>query len=370
MANPENPAADLAAEAGRIFERRFGEAPAHVAVAPGRVNLLGEHTDYNGGFVLPVPLDLCVAAAIGPGPAPGLVELYSQNLRKSARVYLNAGPKRRWTDYVLGCLQFACDGISSPPGFRIALKSTVPIGAGVSSSAALEVAVLRAVRALLGLELDDKALARLGRRAENEFAGMPCGIMDQMVASVGVPGAALFLDTRSLDFEPVALPKGVRVITVHSGVSHKLVAAGYETRVRECQAACAALGVAELRGAGPADLDRIAKLDEPLGRRTRHVVTENARVLAAIDALKSGDVTAFGRLMAESHASQRDDYEVSIPEIDALVEGALRAGALGARLTGGGFGGSIVALVEAERADVWCDAVAREFPGSRLVAMT
>lgn len=358
----------LTAEVTRIFQRRFGVAPARIATAPGRVNLLGEHTDYNGGFVLPMPLNLRVAVAIGPGPAPGLVELYSQNLRKGARVNLAGGPKQRWTDYVVGCLKFACEGMDPPPGFRIVLKSTVPLGAGVSSSAALEVAVLRALHTFLGVEVDDAALAALARRAENEFAGMPCGIMDQLAASLGVPGSALFIDTRSGEARPVGLPGDVSVATVHCGVKHKLVKGGYAKRVRECKAACKALEVAELRDLGVDELSRIADLPEPLNRRARHVVTENARVLAAVEALEAGDAARFGELMVESHASQRDDYEVSIPEIDALAEGAVRAGALGARLTGGGFGGSIVALVGKDGLDPWLDAVARDFPQSRLIA--
>jgi galactokinase len=241
------------------------------------------------------------------------------------------------------------------------------MGAGLSSSAALELAVLRAVRAVAGLDLDEARLAVIGRAAENHYVGMPCGIMDQMVAALGSPGQALFLDTRDLSTRLVDLPADQVVAVVHCGVSHRLTAGDYATRKAECERACRALGVASLRDLTEADLDRIMDLPEPLGRRARHVVTENARVLAGVAALTAGDAGAFGRLMDASHASQRDDYAVSIPEIDALVDSARHHGATGARLTGGGFGGSIVALVDTARHRPWLEAVLVDNPKAQAL---
>ena len=354
----------------RVFKDRFGSAPEAVASAPGRVNLLGEHTDYNGGYVLPMSLNMEVAVALGAGTKAGTIDVYSDAFDDSKRRNIDEEAIGHWSDYVLGCLRAAYQEATAGAGCRVAVAATLPIGAGISSSAALEVAMLRAVAVLSDRPMEPAETAKTAQRVERDFVGMPCGIMDQFAAVAGAGGKAVFLDTRTLDFEIVPLFPDHRFVVVHSGVRHKLTDDGYARRVAECRAACAALGVDELRDLGVTDLDRIDELDVPLNLRARHVVTENRRVLDAVAAMKKGDANRFGTLMVESHMSQRDDYQVSVPEIDALVDGALRAGACGARLTGGGFGGSIVALVGAARIDAWCGTIKHRFPAANLLART
>ena len=351
------------------FQAVFGSAPDAEAQAPARANLLGEHTDYNDGFVLPTPLAYRTLVEVGLGArdAEPCVAMHAAQFDETIERPFGEARRGDWSDYVLGCLTVLSEtGVDLPP-LRFAIDSDVPIGAGISSSAALEVAVLRAVRALLRLDLDDVELARLGQRAENSYVGMQCGIMDQMVSSLGTPGKVLFLDTRDLRTELVDLPVEERIAIIHCGVAHKLTEGGYNTRRQECEAACQALGIASLRDIGIDKLDRIAALPEPLSRRARHVVTENQRVLDGVTALKAGDVVRFGALMNASHDSQRDDYEVSIPEIDALADSAQRHGAIGARLTGGGFGGSIVALVPEADHDEWLAKVLDDRPAARPI---
>lgn len=353
------------------FQAAFGTAAEAVGKAPARANLLGEHTDYNDGFVLPTPLAYRTVVEAGRAPDQGGVApvftLHAAQFGKTVERRPGEPKRGDWSDYPLGCLRELAAAGHPVPSLRLAIDSDVPIGAGISSSAALEVATLRAVRALLDLDLDDVTVAQLGQRAENRYVGMQCGIMDQMVASLGTFGKALFLDTRDLTTELVPLPANERVAVVHCGVPHRLTAGDYNTRRSECEAAAAALGVDSLRALTVDDLPRIATLPAPLDRRARHVVTENQRVLDGLAALKNGDIARFGALMDDSHASQRDDYEVSIPEIDVLVESAKRHGAVGARLTGGGFGGSIVALVENAAYEDWLAKVLVDRPSARAI---
>ena len=330
------------------------------AAAPGRVNLIGEHTDYNGGFVLPTAIPQHAAVTVTPRDGR-TVTASSRDEGGDAESYaLGAeAPGRGWLDYVQGTTAVLAGDGAALGGFDVRIESDVPIGSGLSSSAALLVALLRALREAFGLALDDVQVARLAQRVENAFVGARVGIMDQMAASLADTGAALFLDTRSLAYRliayrRVALPTDrVELLVVNSGVHHSHATGGYNTRRAECEAACAALGVPLLRDLTPADaraelpaaLARIAALPDPLRRRARHVVTENARVLDAVDALEAGDAGRLGALFDASHASMRDDYEVSVAEVDRLVALARAAPAVfGARLTGGGFGGSIVAL--------------------------
>jgi galactokinase len=338
-----------------------------VATAPARANLIGEHTDYNGGFVLPMPLDCATTVTAERTERPGTVHLESRTLGLSATIEGEWPRRRDWTDYPLGCLEMLRRRAIALPGLSLTIESTVPMGAGVSSSAALEVATLKAVRALLGLELDDVEIALLAQRAESEFVGVPCGIMDQMVASLGRPGEAMLIDTRDLSRRSVPLPRGHLFAVLHSGIAHKLSESGYGERRRECSEAAQRLGVGSLREAATGD-DRILRLPEPLPRRVRHVLSENARVLAMVEALAAGRTEEIGRLMLASHESQRDDFEVSIPEINALVAAAIRHGAAGARLTGGGFGGSIVALLRNDRVEDWTRAMQAEFPQTSLIS--
>jgi galactokinase len=355
------------------FAALFGREPEAVASAPGRVNLIGEHTDYNEGYVLPIatPMRTRVAVARGAGRR---VRAASAALGGAPAAYDLGAEARRgdWLDYVQGVSAALASAGGSLAGFDALIESDLPLGAGLSSSAALEVSLGRALRELFGLPLDDVALALAGQKAENELVGAPVGVMDQMAASLADERHALFLDTRTLAYERVALPDAVELVVIDSGVAHRHAGGGYGVRRAECERAAAALGVRALRDVGEGRLGEVEALPEPLGRRARHVVTENARVLAAVGALRAGDVAALGPLFDASHASLRDDFEVTVPETDRLVALARSApDSRGARMTGGGFGGSIVALARAGRgrslAASVLEAYAREFPGGRVL---
>jgi galactokinase len=331
------------------FRETFGAQPDVVASAPGRVNLIGEHTDYNGGFVLPMAIPQRTWIALGRRP-DGTAHVASRHVEASGRVRtFEVGREVRgqgWLDYVQGCTQALARDGHMLGGFDAAVVSAVPAGSGLSSSAALEVAVLRGLREIFSLTLDDVRLAQLGQLAENDFVGAPVGLMDQMAASLADEHTALFLDTRTLHYETVALPGDAALVVINSGVAHNHASGDYRTRRAECERAAAQLGVSLLRDLGPSDLERVMALEDPLGRRARHVITENRRVLDAVAAMRKGDLDELGRLFDDSHASQRDDYEVSVPEIDLLVTLASDEPLVrGARLTGGGFGGSVVLLV-------------------------
>jgi galactokinase len=338
-------------DASPSFETLFGRPPKVRVQAPGRVNLIGEHTDYNGGFVLPMAIPQQTEVVLAPRE-DRTVRAFSANLGPEQRQgeYTLGQEKvgRGWLDYLQGVTWVLRREGMEVQGFDVWVRSDVPVGSGLSSSAALEVAMMRALREAFGLKLDDVRLALLGQKVENDFVGAPVGVMDQMASSLAGGGAALFLDTRTLQYERVPLPPGVDLIVINSGVTHSLVGGDYRTRRAECERAAEMLGVPQLRDLPEDQLPRAMALPDPLGRRARHVVTENARVLATVKALRSGDLAALGPLLYASHASQRDDYEVSVPEIDLLVELARsEPDVLGARLTGGGFGGSVVVLARA-----------------------
>lgn len=313
------------------------------AEAPGRVNLLGEHTDYNEGFVLPMPL--VQTTRVFAARADGVVEAYAEIFDERMAREIGGSREGTWLDYLAGCVWALAQAGIHLPGARFRIERGVPPGAGLASSAALEVAVLRALRALYEFSMDDLRLALTAHRAEVEYVGVRCGVMDQIAASLGRPGQALFLDTRGLECKWIPIPAGVRFEVLDSGIPRRLAEAGYNLRRAECEEAAARLGVRALRDLATADMERVARLPQPLDRRARHVITENARVLAGVGALQAGDVRTFGRLMVESHRSLAEDFEVSTPELNHLVDLAMERGALGARLTGAGFGGSIVALV-------------------------
>jgi galactokinase len=330
------------------FDDLFGRPPAVRASAPGRVNLIGEHTDYNGGFVLPAAIPQRTVVELAPRD-DRLARVWSANTSGGAAPEeYTIGSETRgrgWLDYLQGVTSAMSLAGYAIGGFDARIGSAVPVGSGLSSSAALEVAFARALRELFSLPVPDIELALIARRAENEFVGAPVGIMDQMAASFADENTAIFLDTRTMEFERVALPDSVELVVINSGVVHGHAGGEYRVRRSECEEACRQLGVAELRDVGLDDLGRVAALPDPLSRRARHVVTENARVLAAVRALREGDIERLGELFDQSHASMRDDYEISIVEIDLIVSLARTCeGVAGARLTGGGFGGSVVVL--------------------------
>ena len=350
---------------GGLFARAFGrEAPVRTR-AHGRVNLIGEHTDYSGGFVLPLAIPQRCTAELGPAPGHE-VRLWSANRESDgAQAYRLGREERRgtWVDYVQGVTRAAAAHGCALSGFELALSSNVPAGAGLSSSAALEIAVLRALRDTFAWDPGDVALARIAREAENEFVGAPVGIMDPMAASLATCEAALFLDTRSRQFEHVAIPAEAEIAVIDSGVVHDHVVGDYRTRRSEVDRAALLAGVGELRELFDyGDSEKGAALPSPLDRRVRHVLTENRRVLEMVDALRAGDLGRAGQLLKASHQSLRDDFEVSIPELDLLVE--LAAGlpeVFGARMTGGGFGGSVLLLTTRGAASVASATVARQY---------
>jgi len=345
------------------FADLFGRPNTVRTTAHGRVNLIGEHTDYNGGFVLPALIPQHTTVELAPR-ADRRVAVWSTGIAGDPRPLefdvSNVTPTHSWLDYVQGVVVALLRRGHRLEGADLRIESTVPIGSGVSSSAALEVAVARALRQAFDLALDDVELAMAGKWAENEFVGAPTGIMDQMVVSLGVRGRALFIDTRTLRFERVALPPNVDLVVIDSGVRHSLVTSEYAVRRSQCEEACRRLGVAQLRDIGVMDLARVDALDEPFNRRARHVVTENERVLQAVAAMKAGDVGQLGDLFYASHASMRDDYQVSAPAVDCLVEIASADHDIhGARLTGGGFGGSAVMLARGGTGRAAAERIAR-----------
>ena len=321
------------------------------ADAPGRVNLIGEHTDYHEGFVLPtvIPQRTSVRVERRPGRRIRAVSTAFGDGWEEYRAG-DERPGRGWLDYVQGVTAILARHGFAVPGFDVRVHSDVPVGAGVSSSAALEVSLLRALRELLEFDADDVMLARMAQAVETDFVGAPVGIMDQMVVSLGQPQEALFIDTRSLLMESLPLPPAIELVVIDSAVPHAHAGGEYATRRRESFEAAARLGVERLRDLDPASVSRIAQLPAVLARRARHIVTENQRVLDAVAALRAGDAPGLGRLFTASHASMRDDYETSTPDVDALVRIAEGTpDVYGARMTGGGFGGAVVALVTGGR---------------------
>jgi galactokinase len=347
--------------AREAFRSHFGRAPEGIAEAPGRVNLIGEHLDYNEGLVLPAAIDRSVLAAYA-SRGDDQVCLYAVDLREESALSLNRPIERDgelpWSNYPRGVLSVLRGEGFSGAGIDIAVTGDVPVGAGLSSSAALEVATAGALRAAWGLDIDDERLARLCQRAENEFVGVGCGIMDQFASALGEEGCALLIDCRSLGHESIPLwleERGLALVVVESGVARRLEDSAYNQRREECAEAVRLLktamrerAVSALRDVTLDDLsNHNDKLPPVIYRRARHVVTELQRVIDAADALRHDDHAMFGTLMNSSHASLRDDFEVSCGELDRLVGLAQRQrGVLGARLTGAGFGGCTVQLVQ------------------------
>jgi galactokinase len=342
-----------------LFRRAYGAAPDGFWRAPGRVNLIGEHTDYNDGFVLPFAIDRATTVALSARDDDRirLISTFDDVLVESDLAAVDRRELAGWAAYPLGVVWAI--GERHPDaqrrGFDLAVDSDVPVGAGLSSSAAIEMAVAVAVDDVWGLGLDRAELARIGQRAENIAVGAPTGIMDQSASVFGEADAAVFLDCRSLEVEQVPLgfdAAGLVLLVVDTKVEHQHATGGYRDRREACERGAAAMGVRALRDVTVDDLPRAQEvLDDVTFRRVRHIVTEDARVLESVAALKSGDLVRFGELMDESHVSMRDDFEISVPQLDAVVETAQAAGAIGARMTGGGFGGCAIALLPADEAD-------------------
>jgi galactokinase len=337
------------------FVSLFGRPPEASADAPGRVNLMGDHTDYNGGYVLPMVLPHKTYVEVASRD-DGKVQVWSANVDPhEARQDFSVKQERPtggWVDYVQAVTASLLAGGKPATGMDIRLSSEVPLGAGLSSSASLLIALFRAIDRLMHWDLADEDIARLAHRAETDFVGAPVGIMDQMVCALGRPGAALFLDVANHQYEHVPLPSAVEWVVIHSGVRHSHVTGSYQERRKECEMASALLGVRWLRDlegqVNPTADACIDALPQTLRKRVHHVVSENARVLTGAALLKQQDVRGFGIEMNASHQSLRLDYEVSVPETDLLVELAQRHPAVyGARMTGGGFGGSVVMAVDA-----------------------
>jgi len=341
----------------RAFAAQHGRPPTHIAEAPGRVNLIGEHTDYNDGFVLPVAIDHTTAVAIAARD-DARVRVHAVDYDQADDFALNIAkrhPMGGWRNYVRGVLWALLDNQVPLRGVSLSISGDVPAGAGLSSSAALELATAGALCAAAGVEVPARDLALLCQRAEHMYPGVQCGIMDQFASALGVAGHALFLDCRSLETEVIPLPEGIAIVVINSKLPRDLSATPYNHRRAECAEAAALLNLPSLRNTTEADLPKLPKV---LQARARHVISENARVLAAVDALRTADTAALGRLLAASHASMRDDFEISTPEIDTLVELAITApGAIGARLTGGGFGGCTVNLVAGDQTTAFIEAV-------------
>jgi galactokinase len=349
------------------FALTFGGQPDVIARAPGRVNLIGEHTDYNDGFVLPAAIGVRTLVAARKRH-DGITSVIAMDQGGSRDQFNLAEPIEHgahgWSDYIRGMMKVMLDDGIALTGADIVIAGNVPQGAGLSSSASLEVAVGYAAACLAGLKIDPTKLALLAQRAESDFVGCKCGIMDQLVSARGRAGHALLIDCRSLETSPVAMPDALSIMIVHSGVSRGLVDGAYNERRAQCEAVARHFGVVALR-----DLDLTALesgregLDPIAYQRARHVVTENDRTLNAAAALKSGDVSALRELMAASHISMRDDFEITVPAIDHLVE--ILAAAIGAdggvRMTGGGFGGAVVALVKTEAMERLKSAVLRDY---------
>jgi galactokinase len=357
----------LVAEGGSAPESPVGR----VVRAPGRVNLIGEHTDYNEGFVLPIAIDRAVTIALEPS-ADRRVVLALEGGGETDGFDLDAiGPRTGgWIDYVAGTAWAMADAGLPLEGFRGVLSSDLPQASGLSSSAALELASAFALSGGAEPAVDRMTLARIAQRAENEYVGVACGLMDQFASAFGREGAALLLDCRSLEWRAVSIDlEQVALVVAHSGSARRLERSAYNLRRAQCEAAVAAIagqtpGIRSLRDVTPAMLETAASVLEPvLAARARHVVEENARVLAAVEAFEVGDVERVGDLFAESHASLRDLYDVSSAELDALVEIASGvSGVLGSRLTGAGFGGCTITLVRRVAMDRLHDAIVSEYP--------
>jgi galactokinase len=368
--------------AAAAFTARFGRPPRFGAVAPGRVNLLGEHTDYNEGFVFPMAIDRHTVVVGAPASRKdgARVRVFSQSIVPGASGAVGAPPAEvdipidpnlrpgepRWANYIRGVIAMFLRAGLTVPALDLLITSNVPLGAGLSSSAALEVSVATMFEAASGKSIEPMSKARLCQEAEHQLAGVPCGIMDQAVSSLARAGSALLIDCGDETVRAVPLPPEVAIVVTNTGVKHDLADGAYARRRAECTAAAHAMGITSLRAASPASVEAMqGRLDPIVYKRAFHVVSENVRTLAMAASLLRHDLETAGSFMYAGHRSLRDDFEVSCPELDTLVEIAqgigTAGGVLGARLSGGGFGGSTVTLVQAAQAPAIMERLAREY---------
>jgi galactokinase len=354
---------ELKQRVSEAFKERFGGRPAFVVRAPGRVNLIGEHTVYNVGFCLPMAIDRATWIALRP--RDGEVGVQALDMDDALTFALDAIPREvaHWGRYVTGVAWALQENGYAPAGWEGVLSGDVPIGSGLSSSAALELAVARAFAAVSGFAWEPTRMAQIAQQTENHWLGLKSGIMDQLISANGLAGHALLMDCRALTLTPVPLPAGTAVVVMDTRTPRDLVSSAYNQRRAECEQAAAVLGVPALRDAGPADLARVSdQLPPVIFRRARHVISENERTLAAAEAMRAGYAVELGRLMNASHDSLRDDYEVTSDTLNAMVDSARRQpGCLGARMTGAGFGGCAIALVRAAEVVPFMAAVTSEY---------
>lgn len=352
----------------QAFTAIFGYKPDTVVEAPGRVNLIGEHTDYNDGFVLPCAIDYQTVISCHKR-SDNLIRVIAVDYNNEQDQFLldseiEKHPNYQWANYVRGVIKHIIKYTKNSSGVDFAISGNVPQGAGLSSSASLEVAIGKMFQVLFDLPLDGKQIALIGQEAENQFVGCNCGIMDQLISSLGQAQHALLIDCRSLEVSPVSIPDDLAVVIINSNIKRGLVDSEYNTRRKQCEAAAKALGVKALRDASLVDLLQIqASLDPIVYKRAHHVITENERTLKAAHALANEDYPLLSKLMAESHNSMRDDFQITVPAIDYLVN--IVQGVIGnqggVRMTGGGFGGCVVALVPKDKIGDVKDAVSQNY---------
>lgn len=352
----------------QAFEDQFGYKPDTIVQAPGRVNLIGEHTDYNDGFVLPCAINYETVISCHKR-SDNLVRVIAVDYNNEQDQFLlnpsiEKHPNYQWANYVRGVIQYIVKYSEDIRGVDLAISGNVPQGAGLSSSASLEVAIGKMFQVLYDLPFDGKKIALIGQEAENKYVGCNCGIMDQLISALGQAQHALLIDCRSLESLPISIPKDLAVVIINSNIKRGLVDSEYNTRRKQCEAAAKALGVNALRDASLVDLLQIkSSLDPLVFKRAHHVITENERTLKAAYALANEDYPLLSKLMAESHNSMRDDFEITVPAIDYLVKiiQDVIGNEGGVRMTGGGFGGCVVALVPKNKVDEVKDVVNQNY---------
>ena len=368
---------ELADHVAAEFQKTYGRPPRWIVAAPGRVNVIGEHTDYNDGFVLPMAIERYAVMAADTASAPGKISVYDAHFKESATIDVSAPVTKgqpKWSNYIRGVLAgFQHRGVKIP-ALDVAFMSTVPLGGGLSSSAALEVCTATLLEAATGKTIDPIEKALLTQKAEHDFAGVPCGIMDQFISALGREGHLLLLDcrTRQTELVPMSDPS-IALLVINTNVKHELGSGEYARRRAECEQAAKIIGVASLRDATAAQLEKAkGKMSEVVYRRARHVLGEIERTLHAAEGIRHSNWTSVGNLMYASHAALRDDYEVSCKELDVVVEIAeeigFRGGVYGCRMTGGGFGGCCVALVRADGVDAITKKIAADYQAKTGIA--